>query len=83
MQPEQSICRLLRDQPFIPQGPEEALALLNVRATQVALIVDEIVHQVVVFRSNQVAPCIVWESTLRTSQAPYGACPSPEVVRIQ
>ena len=40
---EQPVCLLLRDQSFIPQGPQEALALLNVSGTQVPLIVDEIV----------------------------------------
>ena len=42
----------LGDQSGIPQGPEEALALPNVSATQVALIVDEIIHQIIVLRSN-------------------------------
>ena len=34
---------LLRDQSFIPQGPQETLALPNVSETEVALIVDEVV----------------------------------------
>ena len=41
---EQRVRLRRREQPGIPQGPQEALALLNVSATQVALIVDEIVH---------------------------------------
>ena len=40
---EECVRLRLRDQPGVLQGPEEALALLNVSATQVALIVDEIV----------------------------------------
>jgi len=33
----------LRDEPGVPQGPQEAFALLNVSATQVALIVEEVI----------------------------------------
>ena len=40
---EQRVRLLLSCQPGIPQGPQEALALLNVSGTEVPLIVDEIV----------------------------------------
>ena len=60
---EECVCLLLRDQPGIPQGPQEALALLNVRGTEIPRIVDEIIHQVIMFRSNQAAPCILQQST--------------------
>ena len=40
---EQRVRLRLRDQPGIPQGPQEALALLNVRGTEIPRIVDEVV----------------------------------------
>ncbi len=49
---EELVCLLLSYQPSIPQGPQKALALLHISRTQVSLIVNEIVHQVVVFASN-------------------------------
>ena len=40
---EQRVRLLLSYQPGIPQGPQEALALLNVRGTEIPRIVDEVV----------------------------------------
>ena len=40
---EQRVRLRLCDQPGIPQGPQEALALLNVSGTEIPLIVDEVV----------------------------------------
>ena len=52
LKPEESVCLRLRDQAGIPQGPQEALALPDISGTEIPLIVDEIIHQVVVFASN-------------------------------
>ena len=49
---EELVCLRLRDQAVIPQGPQEALALLHVSRTEIPRIMHEVVHQVVVFTSN-------------------------------
>ena len=52
LKPEESVCLRLRDQAGIPQGPQEALALPDISGTEIPLIVDEIIHQIIVLRSN-------------------------------
>ncbi len=52
LKPEESVCLRLRDQPGIPQGPQEALTLPDISGTEIPLIVDEIIHQIIVLRSN-------------------------------
>ena len=59
----------------MPEAPNKLLALAHISGTEVPLIVDEVIHQIIVFRSNQVAPYIVLESILQTSRAP--SCGSP------
>ena len=49
---EECVSLRLRQQPRIPQAPDKLFALPDISRTQVPFIVDEIVHQVVVFASN-------------------------------
>jgi hypothetical protein len=43
---------------LVPEAPDKLLALAHISGTEVPLIVDEVIHQIIVFRSNQVAPYI-------------------------
>mgnify|MGYP003143453411 FL=1 len=59
---EEHVCISFFYESFVPEAPDKFLTLAHISGTEVPLIVDEIIHQIIVFRSNQVAPYIVLES---------------------